>query len=127
MHGLKRQRGASLIFTLIVLVVVGFAITIGIRLVPIYINAYTVKTILNEVADESRGTDRNPSQIWASIDKRLDINDVDNIKREHFVYRRDRGVTTIGITYEARTKLLGNLDVVAKFAPAETLGTRLNQ
>lgn len=121
MQRLIKQRGASLISILIVLLVVGFAITVGIRLVPIYINAYTVKTVLQEVASESRGTDRNPGQIWASIDKRLDINDVENIKREHFVYKRDRGVTTIGVNYEARTRLLGNLDVVARFAPSETL------
>ncbi|MGI8739365.1 MAG: DUF4845 domain-containing protein [Gammaproteobacteria bacterium] len=103
------------------LLIVGFAISAGIRLVPIYINAYTVETVVREVTAEPGGGDRNPGEIWASIYKRLDINDVENIKHEHFVYARDRGVTTIGVKYEARTPLFGNLDMVAKFSPMVTL------
>src|SRR5680860_440797 len=127
MYRHKQQRGASLIATLSVLLVVGFAITVGIRLVPIYINAYTVEAIVQEVAAEPAGVGRNPGEIWASIDKRLDINDVENIKHEHFVYARDRGVTTIGVRYEARTQLFGNLDMVARFAPMATLGGAATQ
>ncbi len=121
MHRHKQQRGASLITILIVVMVVGFAITVGIRLIPIYINAYTVKSVVQEVAAEPGGTARTAGDIWASIEKRLDINDVENIKREHFVYASDRGVTTIGIKYEARTPVFGYLDVVAMFDEMVTL------
>lgn len=121
MHKISKQRGASFIFWLLILALVGFAITIGLRLVPIYIKAYTVKSIVGDVVNEARNTDRNPSQVWSSIERRLDINDIDDIKRENFVYAREKGVITVAIKYEARTKLVGNLDAVAKFDIAETL------
>jgi hypothetical protein len=121
MRSLEKQRGASFIFWLVVLAAVGFAITIGLRLVPVYLHAYTVESIWKDAAIESRGTDRNPEQIWSVISKRLDINDIDDVKGENFSYKNDKGVVTIAIRYEDRTRLIGNLDAVAKFEHVETL------
>jgi hypothetical protein len=121
MQRLSTQAGASMIFWLVVIAAVGFAITIGLRLFPVYLHAYTVDSILKDVVNEARATDRSPEQIWASIDKRLDINDIDDIKRENFSYKNDKGVITVAIRYEDRTELVGNLDAVAKFEHVQTM------
>lgn len=115
---LKRQRGVSLILWLALLALV---IAIGLRLAPIYIGAFTVKSIVREVARESPNVDRSPAEIWSSIERRLAINNVKSIKRENFTYERDNGAVMIGITYEARSPLIGNLDGIARFDITEPL------
>jgi hypothetical protein len=116
----QRQRGASFISWLVVLALLGLAITIGLRLVPIYLHAYTVESIVRDVVDEAQKTNLNANEIWSSIARRLDINDIDDIKRENFAYTRAKGMVTVAIKYEARTDLIGNLDAVANFDIAET-------
>jgi hypothetical protein len=98
----------------------GVRFHIRVRLFPIYMDAYAVDTILKDVANESRGTDRSPNEVCSIISQRLEINDIDNIERDNFFYKTDRDATTIGIIYEARTELVGNLDAAATFERAET-------
>lgn len=119
-----KQTGASFIFWLVLLAIVGFAFTIGVRLAPIYIDAYTIQSVLEDVATEvkgSSGMSRDPNAIWSSIEKRLSINDIENIQRDDFIYTRDKSDITIEIKYEVQTQLIGNLDAVAKFQPVQIL------
>lgn len=71
--------------------------------------------ILEDVANDSRTKKRNRSQIWATISKRFDINNIRNVKKEHFSFKREKGKTSISVTYEVRTKLVGNLDGIVAF------------
>lgn len=120
MHSLKRQGGASFLVWMILIAVLGFGTVIGFRLVPIYLEAYTVEKVLEDVALESRGKKRNKHQIWSLISRRFDINNVDDVKKENFTFTREKGKTTIAIRYETRTKLVGNLDGVAHFEFSQT-------
>jgi hypothetical protein len=120
MRSLKRQGGASFLIWLILIGLLGFGTVIGFRLMPIYIQAYTVEQILEDVALDSQGKKRNKHQIWSLISRRFDINNVNDVKKESFSFTREKGKTTIAIQYETRTKLVGNLDGVARFEFAQT-------
>jgi hypothetical protein len=121
MYSLNRQRGVSFIFALPCCAIAGFVFTVGLKLIPIYMNAYAIHTILKEVAAEARSTDTDPSQILSSIEKRLDINDIGNIMKGNSAYHKDHSDATIQIKYEARTQLVGNLQGGAAFEPIATL------
>ncbi|HKF93825.1 MAG TPA: DUF4845 domain-containing protein [Gammaproteobacteria bacterium] len=121
MYSLNRQRGVSFIFALPCCAIAGFVFTVGLKLIPIYMNAYTIYTILKEVAAEARSTDTDPSQILSSIEKRLDINDIGNIMKGNSAYHKDHSNATIPIKYEARTQLVGNLQGAWAFEPIATL------
>ncbi len=99
----------------------GLTAVLGMRLIPLYLESYTVGKILEDVALEFRGKRANKNQIWSSISKRLDVNSIGDIKKEHFIYKKDKGKTLISLKYEARTELVGNLDGVASFEYAQTI------
>ena len=118
---IKNQLGASLLGWMIIIGVTGVTVVLGMRLVPLYLESYTVGKILEDVALEFRSKRVNKNQIWSSISKRLDVNSIGDIKKEHFFYKRDKGKTFISLKYEARTKLVGNLDGIASFEYAQTI------
>jgi hypothetical protein len=115
MKTVNRQYGASLLLWLIILGLGGTALVVGMRLVPIYIESYMVDEVLEETALESRGRDRNKNQIWSSIYRRFTINNINNIKKEHFSYTKEKGKTIIALTYEVRTPLIANIDGIVSF------------
>jgi hypothetical protein len=115
MNSVTRQLGASFFFWLFAIGILGFAGVIGLRIIPVYLNSYTVDKILEEVATESQTKTMSKNQVWSSIKKRLDINNIGNIGKEHFEFKRERGKTVITLKYEVRTKLVGNLDGIASF------------
>jgi Tfp pilus assembly major pilin PilA len=109
------QRGVSLIGWLIILVFIGFAALIGIRVVPVYVEAYTVKSVLNGLQSDSglSGSDRNA--VLQSLMKRLDINDVKSVKRENIKFESGSGGLEVLVDYETRFPLVANIDGLAQF------------
>ena len=115
MNSVTRQLGASFFSWLALIGLLGFAAVMGLRIIPIYIDSFTVDQILEEVVTESRTKKMSRHQLWSSISKRLDINNIRNIKKDHFAFKIERGKVVITLKYEVRTRLVGNLDAIASF------------
>lgn len=115
MKSFKSQKGMSFLGWLIVIGIAGVSIVAGMRLIPIYLESYTVSEILKDVALEYRDKQASKNRVWSSISKRLDVNSIEGIKMENFSYTKGKGEILISLKYEMRTKLVGNLDGVASF------------
>jgi len=116
MRSIRHQSGASLITWLILASLVGVVGIVALKLTPVYIQMFTVQSILESVATEP-GVGKEPKRVvWDKISKRLDVNEVDDVKFENFEIKvDDRGAATFSIKYEVRKPLLGNVDAVVKF------------
>lgn len=111
-HG---QSGMTLMGTLIVLIVAAFFAVVLIKLVPLYMGNFKVKSVLNSMKEEQDIATMPPAEIEKRILSRLDINDVGNVKKEDIKIVRSTKNTVITVNYEARVNLFANLDAVAKF------------
>jgi hypothetical protein len=123
MSSVTRQFGASFFSWLFLIGVLGFAGVMGLRIIPIYLDAYTVDNILEEVATEARTKTMSKNQIWSSIKKRLDINNIRNLSKENFEFKRERGKEVVTLKYAVRTKLVGNLDGIVSFAKTRIISS----
>ncbi|MBW3551716.1 MAG: DUF4845 domain-containing protein [Proteobacteria bacterium] len=111
----RTQRGMTLIGFIIVLAVVGVFVYMGMKLIPMYSEYYSVKQALGAMEEEPGMADRSPAQIRDLFFRRLYVSYAENIKREHLdIARRDAGFV-LTVEYEVRKPLIGNLDVVGKF------------
>lgn len=117
----NRQWGASILAWLIILTLLGGVTMIGVKLTPAYIQYFTIKSILESVAQEAQGEPWEAGQFWEAIDKRLAVNDVQGISRKDFAVEREGGSTRLRVHYETRTHLLGNIDVVVMFEHVEPI------
>lgn len=110
----KEQKGMTLLGYVIVLGVVGFFALMLVKITPLYIEYRSVVSIINAVAAESSANE-SPATLRASIQKRLDVNDIERVKARDFRITQSRSGTTVGIEYEARTQFIGNMWLLMEF------------
>ena len=116
----KRQRGMTLIGFLFLLSAAVFVAYIGMKLVPIYINYYSVVDAMRDLAEEPNASSMSEAQIRNSMARRLSVNYVRNLGPENFQIVRGNGVNLI-VDYEVREPLIGNIDAVVSFRREQRL------
>ena len=110
------QQGMTTIGIVLVLGIIALIALTAVRVVPIYIENFTIKSVLTSVKDDQKIDAKSKSAIWNSLKKRLYINEVRMIKREHVDITRGNGQTTVTITYESRRPYLGPLFIGGSFS-----------
>ncbi len=110
-----RQNGMTFIGIALLLVVIGAIALTAVRIVPIYIENFAVKSVLTAVENDQRIDPKSKAAIWSSIKKRLYINEVRLIKKEHVSMSRKNGKTTVTIEYESRRPYIGPLFIGGHF------------
>lgn len=122
---MRRQQGMTLLSFIIVLAVVGFAAFIGMKLFPMYQEYFAVRTAMKELAADPAAGGKSPAEIRDQFFRKLYINYSENVKPENVkLERAPAGGWNMSVDYEVRRPLVGNLDVVGKFATTETLSNR---
>ena len=117
----RTQRGMTLIGFIMVLAVVGVLIYMGMKLVPMYSEYYSLKQALSSLAREPGITDNDPAKIKDLLFRRLDISYASSIKPEHVkIVRKDAGYL-MTVAYEVRKPLIANVDVVGRFDTVQEL------
>ena len=116
MNGLEKQRGITFISLVVMLVVVGFLALLALKLGPIYLQNYTIKTVLQNVKNEPFISKQPMAEIRKQIANRLYINEVRRLSRKDIKLKREDGNIVITIDYEVREPILGNVDAIVTFA-----------
>lgn len=75
----KNQQGITVIGILLVMIVIGFVALIGMKVVPMYIQYFTVRSSIESIRKEPQLAQMSSTDIQAAIQKRFDIGYVDNI------------------------------------------------
>ncbi len=120
----RTQGGMTLIGFIIVLALVGFFAYIAMKLVPMYSEYYAVKQALKGLQQEPGIANRDPAKIQDLFFRRLYISYAENVKADNVKIERVDGGWNMSVNYEVRKPLIGNLDVVGKFATSERLTKR---
>lgn len=120
----RTQSGMTLIGFVIVLAVVGLFAYIGMKLIPMYSEYYAVKQALKGLQQEPGIADRDPAKIQDLFFRRLYISYAENVKPENVDIKRIDNGWQMDVNYEIRKPVIGNLDVVGKFAASEKLTNR---
>jgi len=111
-----RQQGMTLIGWVLTLVVIGFAALVALRLVPVYMDSFTVGSIVSGLQEDPGLSSQDRGGIREAFRKRLDINDVDTVvKPSALKFEEVAGGVRVYVDYEQRVHLIGNLDAVATF------------
>ena len=120
----SKQHGATFVFWVFFSALIGFLLMLGIKLFPVYYKGFATEKIVEDLAFEMNGKTPNKKQLWESIDKRLNVNSISGVMREHFVYTKNKDSIEFGLDYEVRVPVVLNLDAVAKFDQRQTIATK---
>jgi len=104
--GFTTQRGASSLLLIIILALLGAGVYIGLQYLPTYIEAGTVDSILDNVEKAyDKSADNSVKSIQDSIDKQLNVNQMNDLK-ENFKVTQDDEEYIIKVSYERELNLI---------------------
>jgi hypothetical protein len=112
----KRQKGTSTISIITVIGIFAVFLVTFFKVFPMYYGNFKVKSVLEKIQHDSDVDPKSKRAIWESLQKRLYVDEVRSIKREHVTMERKDGKTTVTVTYETRDDFIGNLFIGASFS-----------
>lgn len=111
----NRQHGMTAIGWLMVLGLIAFFSLVGLRLIPVYLEYFSVVTALESLKKNSDISSDSPRQAVDALMRRLDISDVKSVKSANVKVLNEGGALKVVVNYEVRVPLFGNLDALATF------------
>ena len=116
-----RQKGLSTIGWIIVVGVFGLFVVTFFKVFPMYYGNFKLKSALQAMQQDISLDTKSKRDIWLSLQRRLFVDEVRSITREHVTMERKDGKTTVTVTYETRDDFVGNLFIGAKFSESVVL------
>lgn len=117
----NRQKGMSTVGIIAILGIFGLLVVTFLKVFPMYYGNLKLQTALEALQQDSRVDAKSKRSIWASLEKRLYIDEVRNIKLEHVTMVRKDGKTTVTVTYETRDDFIGNLFIGGAFSESAVI------
>ena len=118
----RKQSGMTLIGFILVLGVAGVFIYVGMKVVPMYSEHYSVKQGLKGLAQEPGVASLDANRIKDLFWRRMNVSYVESVKAENVKLQRKEAGWLMTVDYEVRRPLIANLDVVGKFHSEQVLG-----
>ena len=113
----KKQRGLTMISWMIIIGFLAIQGIMAMRIIPVYLNYGTVKSILDELAASPDVKDKNAKAINQLLRKRLGINNLYKLEKskDAFKFSKIPNGYHIVCKYEDRGPIFKNLEFVATF------------
>jgi hypothetical protein len=112
----NQQSGMTVIGMLLLLIVIAFVALIAMKVVPMYIELYTVKSTIESIRNEPQLAQMSTQDIHNAIQRRFDIGYVDRINARDLKIKNDpsgRG-RVLELVYDDERELFYGLFVLLK-------------
>jgi hypothetical protein len=117
----QRQRGATFLGIVTILLILGAGLYGAMRLVPVYLEFTKVARALEQVRDEHAAMDTNPQMIRNSLERRWDVEDIASIGwKEIEIKKSDQGFE-VRAAYEVERPFVANVYLLTKFDKLVTI------
>jgi Domain of unknown function (DUF4845) len=115
MRILRQQHGMTPLGILTILVLVAFGAYLILRLAPVYIENYAVASSLKSLKQDMEIKEKAPEQVYESLKRRFEINDVKNVKKDNIKIARSGGIMTVDVKYNVTVPLISNISLLVAF------------
>jgi hypothetical protein len=111
----QRQRGATFLGMVTILLILGAGLYAGLRLVPVYLEYTKVARALEQVRDEHAAIDSNPQLIRNSLERRWDVEDILSIGWKEILIKKTNEGYEVRAQYNVERPFVANVYLLAKF------------
>lgn len=112
---LRQIRGITLLGFLFVLGILGFFAYLAMRLIPIYLEFYTVSAAMDKVKSEIGLQNASPIEVRKAFMKYLEVDYVSSIEEQHVTVSRERGRPVLRVKYQIEKPFIDKIHLVGKF------------
>lgn len=113
---MQKQRGMSFLGLVIVLAAVLSVVLAGVKIVPAYIEYFSVKKIIQKIGKEPGLNDMSKKEIADSFDRGADIGYVTVVTGNDLKITKDDRGTVVSVEYQVVKPLAGNLSALLDFS-----------
>ncbi|HEX9208568.1 MAG TPA: DUF4845 domain-containing protein [Steroidobacteraceae bacterium] len=117
----QRERGATFLGIVVILLILGSALYAGIRLLPVYLEYTKVARSLEQVADENAAIDTNPALIRRGLERHWDVEDISRIGWKEIKIDKTSDGYDLTATYNAEQPFVANVYLLVKFDKKVTI------
>ena len=112
----KEQGGMTFIGIMLMFLFVGFLLLAVLRIWPLYYENFAVQKTLVSFADDYKDNKSITLQkLKTSLQTRLDVQDVRNLKVDNIEFKKSRKGYTVDASYKAVANYIGNLNFMVEF------------
>jgi len=124
----SRQTGITFISLLLLLIMLGFFALLALRLGPLYLENYTIRSALQGLKQDPELAQKGPEAIRSALEKRLYINEIRRFdtaeEKQDIQVRREGEQFKVSVDYEVREHIVANVDAVVSFSNSVGLSAR---
>jgi sensor histidine kinase regulating citrate/malate metabolism len=119
MHQRKRQRGLSMLGFLFVAAVVVISVMIGFRVLPSYIEYYSVTQALERALVDAKDLN-SAAEIRSAFQKRADAGYIESVSGKDVDVVKNKNDVTASATWSRKLPLVGNASLWLDFEASAT-------
>lgn len=112
----KHQSGLTLITWLFVMAIGGFFVLLTLKLVPIYLEYQSVRTVIQSLDHDPLVRKESAQGVRKIITKRLKINSVYDFPKEYIKIKKTKNRLTVDVTYDRIEPVIANISVMVSFS-----------
>lgn len=115
MFNQRRQRGLTMFSFLFVTAILVFMAMLAMKLVPAYIEFFSIKKVLTEIGKMPNIKTMSNAEIRTSYAKRASIDYITTVKASDLEIGRLNGVAVASVNYTYQTPLIANISLLVEF------------
>ena len=115
MRLLRQQHGLTPLGIITIVALVAFGVYLLLIMIPVYLENFGVASSLKSLKQDMEIRDKNPEQVYESLKRRFDINDVKNVKKENVKITKATGITTVAVKYQVLVPVISNISLALAF------------
>ncbi|WP_028455688.1 DUF4845 domain-containing protein [Chitinilyticum litopenaei] len=110
---MNKQQGVSFFGFIIIAIFVAFAAILGFKMVPAYMEFFSVKKAINSIAREGSG--KSPQEIREAFARHAEIEYITSVKPADLVVNTQGGSVNVSVDYEQVVPVVGNVSLLFSF------------
>ncbi|HSD44190.1 MAG TPA: DUF4845 domain-containing protein [Burkholderiales bacterium] len=112
----QRQQGLGFAGVLILLIAIVFIAIIGMKLVPAYIEYFTIKKAITGMTQSGELRGGSVADVRKAFDRRAAVDDITALRPEDLEITKEGNEIVVAFAYEKRIPLFYNVSVLIDFA-----------
>ena len=113
---LQRQQGMGFIGLVFIFAVVGFVLLMGMKLVPVYLEYFSIKRVIGAMAQSEEVKTGTVSDIRRSFDRRAVIDNIQVVNSADLEITKDAGETVVVATWQHKVPLFTGYTLMVDFS-----------
>jgi hypothetical protein len=113
---MRRQRGIGFAGVLVLLIAIVFVAIIGMKLVPAYIEYFTIKKAVTAITQSGELRAATVADVRRSFSRRADVDDITAITANDLEVTKDGSEIVVAFAYQKKIPLFYNISVLIDFA-----------